>query len=67
MALYLDTETTGLSPSGGDTIVEIAIVNERGAILINTLVNPKRNIPWYASKVQGISDSMVRSMPTLED
>ena len=67
MALYLDTETTGLNAGGGDTIVEIAIVDERGKALINTLVNPEINIPWYASKVHGIRDSMVRDMPTLED
>jgi DNA polymerase III epsilon subunit-like protein len=67
MALYLDTETTGLHAGGGDTIVEIAIVDEKGIALINTLVNPKRSIPWYASKVHGIKDYMVTGKPTLED
>ena len=67
MALYLDTETTGLHASGGDAIVEIAIVDERGVALINTLVNPNRTIPWHASNVHGISDSMVRGMPDLND
>ena len=67
MALYVDTETTGLNASSGDTIVEIAIVDENGKVLLNTLVNPKRNIPWYASKVHGISSAMVKGMPTLED
>jgi DNA polymerase III epsilon subunit-like protein len=67
MALYLDTETTGLHASGGDAIVEIAIVDERGVALINTLVNPNRTIPWHASNVHGLSDSMVRGMPDLND
>ena len=67
MALYLDTETTGLHAGGGDTVVEIAIVDEKGKALINTLVNPERSIPWYASKVHGINDSMVSGMPTLND
>lgn len=67
MALYLDTETTGLHASGGDAIVEIAIVDERGVALINTLVNPNRTIPWHASNVHGISDSMVSGMPDLND
>jgi len=67
MALYLDTETTGLHASGGDTIVEIAIVDEKGKALINTLVNPRRSIPWYASKVHGIKDHMVSGKPTLEE
>ena len=66
MALYLDTETTGLSPARGDAIVELAIVDEQGKALINTLVNPCREIPWYASKVHGITDSMVIAAPTLD-
>jgi uncharacterized protein YprB with RNaseH-like and TPR domain len=34
--IFFDTETTGLHAVGGDTIVEIAIVDERGKVLINT-------------------------------
>lgn len=67
MAIYLDTETTGISPGSGDAIVEVAIVNERGETLLNTLVNPLRNIPWYATKVHGITDAMVAGAPTLEE
>ena len=65
MAVFLDTETTGLSPARGDAIVEIAIVDERGRTLLDTLVNPQRSIPWEASNVHGISDDMVRNQPTL--
>jgi DNA polymerase III epsilon subunit-like protein len=67
MAIYLDTETTGLSPRQGATIVELAIVDERGNTLINTLVNPKSPIPWQASKIHGITDDMVSGMPSLND
>lgn len=67
MPIYLDTETTGLNPRKGDAIVEIAIVDEDGRTLINTLVNPGRPIPWYATKVHGISDSMVRFYPSLNE
>ena len=66
MALFLDTETTGFSPAAGDAVVEIAIVDDTGQTLINTLVNPQRRIPWQASNVHGISDDMVRSKPKLE-
>jgi DNA polymerase III epsilon subunit-like protein len=45
MAVYLDTETTGLSPRNGDTIVEVAIVDERGVSLIDTLVDPQLLAP----------------------
>jgi DNA polymerase-3 subunit epsilon len=65
MTLYLDTETTGLSPARGDAIVEVAIVDGSGRVLIDTLVNPGRSIPWQASSIHGITDDMVRGKPTL--
>ena len=65
MTLYLDTETTGLSAAGGHTIVEVAIVDEHGAVLIDTLVDPQRSIPYGASDIHGITDEMVRGQPTL--
>lgn len=65
MTVYLDTETTGLSPAKGDAIVEVAIVDGEGRVLIDTLVNPGRSIPWQASSIHGITDDMVRGAPTL--
>jgi len=67
MPLFLDTETTGLSPSRGDRIVEVAIVDDTGHALIDTLIDPQRPIPYGASSIHGISDSMVRGKPTLAD
>lgn len=67
MFVYLDTETTGLSASRGAKIVEIAILDEVGDILLNTLVDPLCKIPWQASNVHGIKDSMVKNAPTLDD
>ena len=66
MTLYLDTETTGFSPAAGDAVVEIAIVDDFGCSVINTLVNPRRSIPWQARNIHGISDEMVRGKPTLD-
>jgi DNA polymerase III epsilon subunit-like protein len=65
MPLFLDTETTGLSPSAGDAIVEIAIVDSNGRAVLDTLVNPGRAIPWHATNVHGITDDMVRGSPSL--
>ena len=66
MAIYLDTETTGLSPRTGATIVEIAIVDDRGQSLIDTLIDPRQAIPRQAQQIHGISDDMVRGKPTLQ-
>ena len=63
--VYLDTETTGLSASRGDTIVEVSIIDNKRNTLIDTLVNPNREIPFYAINVHGITDEMVRNVPNL--
>jgi DNA polymerase III epsilon subunit-like protein len=65
MPLFLDTETTGLSPTSGDAVVEIAIVDSSGRAVLNTLVDPGRAIPWQATNVHGITNDMVRGQPTL--
>lgn len=66
MALYLDTETTGFSAYSGDVIVEVAIVDDTGRTIMDTLVNPRRPIPWQATNVHGITDAMVRGKPSIE-
>jgi len=67
MFFFLDTETTGFSARNGDRIVEIAIVDLYGNPLLNSLVNPERNIPFDAQRVHGITDNLVRKAPTLGD
>lgn len=62
--IFLDTETTGLHPPN-DKIVEIAIVDGVGNILLDTLVNPKRPI-GFATTIHGIEDHMVASSKTID-
>jgi DNA polymerase-3 subunit epsilon len=69
--VVFDLETTGLSAER-DAIVEIgAMLVRDGQVLENevfqTLVNPEREIPWYASRVHGIRDAHVRDAPKAEE
>lgn len=56
--LFLDLETTGLSPL--DEILEISIIDEEGNILLNSLVNPKMTSWPEATKINGIKPEHVR-------
>jgi len=64
--VVLDVETTGLSPWGGDRIVEIAalkIKNLKPVSQFYSLINPQREISWGAFQVNGISQMMVEGSP----
>lgn len=63
--IFLDTETTGLNPPE-DSLVEIAVVEDTGRVLLNSLVNPGRAI-GFASSIHGITDSMVAEAPRLPE
>jgi len=59
-----DTETTGLSPDGGDEIISIAavrIVNNKIVYkdIFEELVDPQRDIPMESYKIHGINHEMV--------
>jgi DNA polymerase-3 subunit epsilon len=60
--VYLDTETTGLNSD--DEIIEIAIVDDDGSILMDSLVKPGKSIPLDATRIHGLTDEDVRSART---
>jgi DNA polymerase-3 subunit epsilon len=66
----VDVETTGLSPSDGHRICEIALLRFlRGTVIDSfvSFVNPLRPISPGASAVNGITDLMVAGSPTFSD
>jgi len=65
MYAIVDIETTGSKPSD-DRITEIAIVRHDGERIIDTfqtLINPGRPIPYFISKMTGITQEMVSDAP----
>ena len=69
MYAVIDVETTGGSPAN-DRIIEIAVIvydGQRITDSYNTLVNPKKPIDPYVTKLTGISDDMVLNAPTFEE
>lgn len=66
--VVVDVETTGGFPPAS-RITEIAAVRVRAGRIEDewsTLVNPKRSIPWFVSRLTGIDDAMVAEAPTFE-
>lgn len=60
--LFLDAETTGLDSKA--EIIEIAILDAAGVVLLDTLVKPCELIPEDATAVNGITDQDVANAPT---
>ncbi len=66
----VDVETTGLRPTTGDRICEVAIVRGRAGQVLDTyttLVNPQRTISPGARRVNGINEHMVYRAPLFAD
>ena len=64
-----DLETTGVSPQT-DKVIEISAIKVRNGKAVgefSSLVNPMRNIPYGATRVNGITDEMVADKPVFEE
>ena len=61
-ALILDTETTGLDDDA--EVVELAVIDCTGAVLLDTLVRPSGPVPAEAAAIHGITDAMLAEAPT---
>lgn len=63
--VILDTETTGLTPTS--EILEVAVIDKHGNVLLNTLVKPKGRIPAKATEIHGIHRATVKDSPTFPE
>ncbi len=65
--ICLDIETTGLDPKDGHKIVEIACVELINKTKTNnffhTFVNPRRDVPFEAFRIHGLSTEFLQDKP----
>lgn len=59
--VVLDTETTGLGSTA--EIVQLAVVDRTGKVLIDTLLRPTKPIPADATRIHGITNAHVAAAP----
>ena len=69
--IVFDTETTGLSPLGGDRIVEIGCVELMNRVetgrTFHAYFNPRRAMPSEAEAVHGLSEAFLSDKPFFEE
>lgn len=69
--IIFDTETTGLSPAGGDRLVEIGCIEMIGRVetgrTFHAYFNPDRFMPSEAEAVHGLSDIFLSDKPRFGD
>ncbi|MCP8882898.1 DNA polymerase III subunit epsilon [Devosia sp. XJ19-1] len=69
--IVLDTETTGLSPAGGDRLVEIGCVELINHIptgkTFHVYINPQRSMPEEAFRVHGLSEEFLADKPLFHE
>jgi len=69
--IIFDTETTGLSPAGGDRMVEIGCIEMIGRVEtgrhFHCYFNPDRTMPSEAEAVHGLSEIFLSNKPRFAD
>jgi DNA polymerase III epsilon subunit len=68
--VVMDVETTGLFPTRGDRIIEIAGVKIKNGAVVDTMhsmINPERDIPEEARRIHNIDEEMLLTAPTSQE
>ena len=68
--IFLDTETTGLSPNDKHKIVEIACIETNDLTptkrIFHKVINPQRDVPEGAYKIHGFSTEFLKDKETFD-
>lgn len=59
--VFLDTETTGIGKNA--KVVDLGVIDNKGNILINLLIQPGIPMPSEATAVNGITNGMLEGCP----
>jgi DNA polymerase III epsilon subunit family exonuclease len=68
--IVFDVETTGLSPTEGDRIIEIAAIkikDQKVVGIFESFIDPKRELPTSAMTINKITEDMLIGAPTSEE
>ncbi|MCA9401020.1 MAG: 3'-5' exonuclease [Candidatus Omnitrophica bacterium] len=68
--VVFDVETTGLYPTKGDRIIELAAVKVKENKIVDTFdtfINPQREIPEESQKIHNITPDMLKEAPTHDE
>ena len=69
--IYLDTETTGLSPIQGHRVVEIACVEVINGLetgkLFHHFIDPQRDVPEEVADIHGLTSDFLKGKPQFID
>lgn len=70
-SILFDTETTGLEPTRGDRVIEIAALELMGDLptgkAFHVLIDPERDIPEEATRVHGFTWADLEGKPKFAD
>jgi DNA polymerase III epsilon subunit-like protein len=65
--VFLDTETTGLHPEEGAELLEIAILEADGTVILESFIKPTATAWPEAQAINGITPKMVQNAPTIDE
>lgn len=67
--VFFDVETTGLFPLDGEKIIELAMIKTSKGNIVDTyetFINPQMPIPQESTRVNNITNEMVKDAPILD-
>lgn len=68
--VFLDVETTGMSPRSGGRIIEIGALRMENNVIVSkmkTFIYPETTVPYFITDITGITDEHIASAPLFSE